>query len=166
MQRAAFPELRGRPRPSRHRRQEKPDRVLITLKIATFLAACGVIGVIVLLAVGGPDPAAPAAAPPKIVKGQLGDDAPQTPSTSVTPNAVEPPALRTETAEITRTPTPTPTSTSSTSSKPKKTVEPTPAPGLPVVGEPCPEPGMWSVTANYEPVYCYGNSPPRWRRVF
>ena len=77
MQRADFPELQGRPHPSRHRRQEKPDRVLIALKAATFLAACGVIGVIVLLASGGAEPAAPAANPPKIVKGQLGDDAPQ-----------------------------------------------------------------------------------------
>jgi hypothetical protein len=163
MQRAAFPELQGRQRPSRHRRQDRPDRVLIGLKIATFLAACGVLGVIVLLAGGGSDSASPVGAPPKIIKGQLGDDAPQTIPTPVTPKAVvAPPALRTETAEITRTPS------ASKTPKPPRTAPPTtaPAPSLPSVGDPCPEPGMWSVTANYEPVFCYGNAPPRWRRVF
>jgi hypothetical protein len=163
MQRAAFPELQGRPRPSRHRRQDKPDRVLIGLKIATFLAACGVIGVIVLLAVGGPGRPTPAAAPPKIVTGQLGDDAPQTIPTPTTPKvAIAPPALRTETTEFTQAPT---TSRSPRPAPPASPVTP-PAQGLPVVGEPCPAPGMWSMTANYEPVYCYGGTPPRWRRVF
>src|SRR6266536_3465646 len=103
MQRAAFPELQGRPRPPRHRRQDKPDRVLIGLKIATFFAACGVVGVIVLLAVGGPDNARPAAAPPKGVTGQLGDDAPRSIPTPTTPKlAIDPPALVTETTEITQ----------------------------------------------------------------
>jgi len=162
MQRAAFPELQGRPRPSRHRRPDKPDRVLIALKIATFLAACGVIGVIVLLTVGGTGPAAPAAAPPKIVKGQVGDDAPRTIPTPETPAAVvAPPVLSTETTEITRSPT------SSRTAPPARNAPPAaPAPRLPVVGEPCPSPGMWSLTQNYEPVYCYGDAPPRWRRVF
>ena len=164
MQRAAFPELQGRQRPPRHRRQDKPDRVLIGLKIATFFAACGVLGVIILLAGGGPDKPTPGrAAPPKIVTGQLGDDAPRPIATPTTPKiAVEPPALRTETTEITGAPTtsktPRPAAAAPTSTSP--------APGLPVIGEPCATPGTWSMTANYEPVYCYGDGPPRWRRVF
>jgi hypothetical protein len=161
MQRADFPELQGRQRPSGHQRPGKPDRVLIALKVATFMAACGVLGVIVLLALGGPGPASPAAAPPKIIKGQLGDDAPQTIPTPATPKAVvAPPALRTETAEITRTPT--------SSKLPAPTTQPPvpPAPSLPAVGQPCAQPGMWSVTPNFEPVFCSGDSPPRWRRVF
>lgn len=161
MQRAAFPELQGRQRPSRHRRQGGPDRILIALKVATFAAACGVLGVIILLARGGAGPVSPAAAPPKIIKGQLGDDAPQTIPAPATPKAVvAPPALRTETAEITRTPT--------SSKRPAPATQPPapPAPSLPAVGQPCPQPGMWSVTPNYEPVFCTSDSPPRWRRVF
>jgi hypothetical protein len=163
MQRAAFPELQGRPRPSRHRRQDKPDRVLIGLKIATFFAACGVVGVIVLLVGGGPDKAAPAATPPKGVTGQLGDDAPRPLPTPTTPKmAVEPPALRTETTEITQ----VPTTSKAPRQAPPAPAATTPTPGLPVVGEPCPTPGMWSMTANYEPVYCYGDGTPRWHRIF
>ena len=163
MQRAAFPELQGRPRPSRHRRQDRPDRVLIGLKIATFVAACGLVGVIVLLMGGGSDVATSAAAPPKIGTGQSGDDAPRSTPTPVTPKAaIDPPALRTETGEITRAPTsskhPRPTSTTPTTTAP--------APRVPAVGEPCPEPGAWSMTPNFEPVYCPVDGTPRWHRVF
>src|SRR5262249_1904091 len=49
MQRAAFPELLGRPRPPSHRRPERSDRVLAGLKVATFVAAAGLLGVIILL---------------------------------------------------------------------------------------------------------------------
>jgi hypothetical protein len=163
MQRAAFPELQSRPRPSRHRRQDKPDRVLIGLKIATFLAACGLVGVIILLTVGGSQRPHPVAAQPKAPTGQTGDDAPRTtPTPTEHPPVVAPPALRTEVAEITK------TQTTPKAPKPAPPAQPgNPGPqNLPVVGQPCPEPGMWSVTANYEPVFCYGNSPPRWRKVF
>lgn len=162
MQRAAFPELQGRPLPSRHRRQDKPDRVLIGLKIATFVAACGLVGVVILLTAGGSDRPTQAAGVPKAPTGQSGDDAPRTSPTVSTPKAVvAPPALRTETTQITQAPAapkpPRPAPTHVTAQ---------PAPNLPVVGQPCTEPGMWSVTANYEPVFCYGDAPPRWRRVF
>jgi hypothetical protein len=161
MQRAAFPELQGRPRPPRHRRPEKPDGVLRGLKIATFVAALGVLGVVVLLTTSSPSKPAARANPPKVVTGQVGDDAPrQQPPTSVQP-VVEPPALRTETAEITRVPTSKPP-TSTPSTKPPKPPKGRP----PVVGEPCPQQGMWAMTDNFEPVVCYGDSPPRWRKVF
>ena len=161
MQRAAFPELQGRPRPSRHRRQDKPDRVLIGLQIATFVAACGLVGVVILLAIGNSDKPVPAAATPRTPTGQSGDDAPRTIPTPSTPTAiVAPPALRTETTEITRVPPTTP------KAKPAPPAKPATSPSLPRVGEPCAEPGMWSVTASYEPVFCYGDAPPRWRRVF
>lgn len=162
MQRAAFPELQGRPRPPRHRRPNKPDRVLRGLKIATFVAACGVLGVMVLLVTGDPSSPAPRAHP-KTGTAQAGDDAPrQQPAPPTGQPVVEPPALRTETAEIkgaAETPKP-PTSTPTT--KPSKR----PRTRVPDVGEPCPQQGMWSMTENFEPVVCYGDSPPRWRRVF
>ncbi len=162
MQRAAFPELQGQPRPPRHRRPAKPDRVLTGLKIATFVAACGVIGVLVLLATSGPSKPASRANPPKAGTGQVGDDAPrQQPTPTAEQPVVEPPALRTETAEIKGAP--------ATSTAPRSAPHPTTTPPrqqLPVVGEPCPQPGMWSMTREFEPVFCYGDAPPRWRRVF
>lgn len=163
MQRAAFPELQGRPRPPSHRRQAKPDRVLLGLKIATFVAACGVLAMMVLLVTGGPSNPASRANPPKAATGQVGDDAPrQQPAPTAEQPVAEPPALRTETAEIKGAP--------STSKAPKPTSVPVTTPRrqqpTPVVGEPCPQMGMWSMTENFEPVVCYGDSPPRWRRVF
>lgn len=161
MQRAAFPELQGRPR-TRHRRQNKPDGVLIFLKFATLIVACGLVAVVILLT-GGTDGPRPVAAPPKASTGQTGDDAPGT-STMTPPSSVPvmaPPELRTEVAEITR------VAPATTSKAPRPSPTPqNPPQNFAVVGHPCPDPGMWSVTANYEPVFCYGNSPPRWRKVF
>lgn len=149
---------------TRHRRQNKPDRVLIALKVATFLAAAGLVGLIILWASGsGPDKAAPRPTSPTPVITQPGDDAP--PTTTVT--TIEPPALRTETSTIALKPPPPPPNTP----KPPPSTRPTEPPGInfPVVGQPCPEPGMWSVTSNYEPVVCASNPPgsqPRWIPVF
>lgn len=162
MQRADFPELQGRPR-TRHRRQDKPDRVLILLKFATLVVACGLVAVVILIT-GGTDQPRPAAAPPRIPTGQTGDDAPRTTTTVPTttaPPVIAPPALHTEVASITRA---APATTSSKAPKPPNPQNP--PPNFAVIGHPCPEPGMWSVTADYQPAFCYGNSPPRWRKVF
>jgi hypothetical protein len=166
MQRAAFPELQGRPRPSRHQRPGRPDRVLIGLKIATFIAACGVLVVMVLLVSSGPSSPTPRANPPRTGTAQAGDDAPSQQSTPTAEQPVaEPPVLRTETAEIKGVPATTSRPSTSTST-PTTTPSRRPRPRLPVVGEPCPGAGMWSVTERFEPVVCYGDSSPRWRRVF
>lgn len=163
MQRAAFPELQGRPRPPRHRRPDRPDRVLTGLKIATFVAACGVLAVMVLLFVGGPSHPAPRANPPRTGAAQVGDDAPsQQPTPTAEQPVVEPPALRTETAEIKGAPATSQSPTSTPTTKPPRK----PRQSLPVVGEPCQQQGMWAMTENFEPVVCYGDSPARWRRVF
>ncbi|MCA1847018.1 MAG: hypothetical protein LC792_28265, partial [Actinobacteria bacterium] len=108
MQRAAFPELQGRPRPYRHQRPERPDRVLIGLKVATCVAAAGLLGVIVMLATaGGTAPAARnSPAVPKIVPSP-GDDAPGAGPTTTAPTQIDPPALQNDTAEIAGQPTTT-----------------------------------------------------------
>jgi hypothetical protein len=164
MPRPAFPELQGRPRATRHRRQAKPDRVLLGLKIATFLAACGFIAVVVLLAgKASSDNATPRPPAPKPDTSQPSDDA--TPPTPV-PAAVDPPALRTEMTSLTGKPAPPP----SAAPAPKPTTEPSQPPDLifAVIGQPCPEPGRWSFTRDYQPVVCASSPPgsqPRWHRV-
>jgi hypothetical protein len=169
MQRAAFPELQGRPPRPRHRRPQKPDRVLLGLKIATFLAAGGLIGIIVLLASSTlPNQVAvPAENPP--TQGQSGDDAPRpVPTTSTEPLAIAPPALRTETARIDGRPAAPPTSRKAAPPPIEQPARP-PARTFPVIGEPCSPPGTWSVTREYQPVVCASTRPgekPRWYRVF
>jgi hypothetical protein len=151
---------------TRHRRQEKPDRVLVGLKIATVVAAAALVGLIIMWARGGGESgeATPRSTAPKPVITQPGDDAP----TTTTPPRMEPPALRTETSTIALKPPP-PSSTS----KPRPTTRPPQESGpgfaFAVIGKPCPEPGVWSVTSNYEPVVCASNPPgrqPRWTPVF
>ena len=162
MQRAAFPELQGRARPRRHRRAAKPDRVLVVLKIATAIAAAGLVGVIILLT-GGHDTASSAKRPAGST-GQSGDDATaeQTPSTQQL--VIDPPALLTETASIAAPRT-------TTESKPPKPAPPKPTQnqGFAVVGQRCQNPGAFSVTSDYQPVVCMNdkpNGPDRWHPVF
>lgn len=164
MQRAAFPELHGRPRPRRHRRQAEPDRVLIGLKIATFLAAAGLIGVIILLASAGGNGAAGRV--PAQQRIGSGDDArPNEPAPTTPPTVIEPPAMRTETSYIAGTPPPPPPP------PPKRPRPPTtsPDPQFAVIGERCPQRGMFYFTKDRQPVMCYSptpNEPPTWRPVF
>jgi hypothetical protein len=150
---------------TRHRRQEKPDPVLRWLKIATVVAAAGLVGLTIVLASGaGSDEATPRPVPRKPAITQPSDDAP----TTTTPPRIDPPALRTETSTIALKPPP-PSSTP----KPRPTTRPPrqsdPGFDFAVVGKPCPEPGVWSVTSNYEPVVCASQPPgrqPRWTPVF
>jgi hypothetical protein len=167
MQRAAFPELQGQPRPSRHRKPERPDRILIGLKVATGIAAAGLLTVVVLLISAGVE--APAAnrspAVPKIVPSP-GDDAPAATTTST---QLQPPDLQSDTQEIAGQPAPT---TTSRSPRPTRTQKPPPRqPGFEfaVIGERCPKPGAFSITKESEPVMCFRRSPtdePRWLPVF
>jgi hypothetical protein len=166
MQRAAFPELQGRPRPFRHRRPERPDRVLIGLKVATCVAAAGLLTVIVLLATaGGNTPAARnSPAVPKIVPSP-GDDAPGSTTTTV-PAQIDPPELQNDTAEIAGQPT-----TTNRPPKTSKTQRPPRQPGFDfaVIGERCSNPGSFSVTREFQAVMCVRRSPtdePRWTPMF
>ena len=153
---AAFPELRGRPRPPRHRRRPgKTDRVLLWLKAATILAATGLLGVVVLLAMSGEDPNTARRSPtvPTIVPGGSGDDRGRPAPTSATPT-MDPPALLTETAEIAVSPPPPPPPT--TISQPRPTSPPPRPPEFPfaVIGERCSPPGAFSITREHDPVVC------------
>jgi hypothetical protein len=174
MQRAAFPELQGRPRPPRHRRPARPnqpnrsDRILIGLKVATFVAAAGLLGVIILLFTAGTnDPVATQApAIPKIVPSP-GDDAPGTGPTT-TPTQIAPPDLQNETAEIAGRPAITSTNRPP---KPSRTTNPPRSTGFnfAVIGGHCSNPGSFSVTREHQPVLCMRRSPvdePRWVPVF
>ena len=111
MQRVAFPELQGRPRPRRHRKQTKPDRAVVGLKVATALAAAGLLTVILLWANGTSDVADPAPVHPRVPSGQF-DDAPATTTTGPSVgHLIQGPDLRTETANIVGTPAPAVTTT-------------------------------------------------------
>jgi hypothetical protein len=163
MQRAAFPELQGRPRASRHRRPERADRVLIGLKVATCVAAAGLLAVVVLLITAGTG--APAAKrSPSVPRIPSGDDA----SATTTTTAIAPPELRSDTAEIAGA---APTTTTSQPRRSTRTPKPPRQPNIDfaVVGERCSSPGAFSVTREYEPVMCLRRSPtaePRWAPVF
>lgn len=178
MQRAAFPELRGSERPRRHRRKDRPDRVLVGLKIATSLAAAGLVGVVVLLLVssGGDSREASVAPPavPTIIPATPDDDAPGfQPNETTSLTVLDPPALRTETAEIAASPPPPPPPPpASTTSQPAPTTTRSSRRAdfqFAVIGEHCGDPGAISVTEDYEPVMCARRSPrdrPRWVPMF
>jgi hypothetical protein len=171
MQRAAFPELQGRPRPRRHRRQAHRDRVLIGLKIATFLAAGGLIGVVILWAGngdGGNDLAKQQTpAVPKIVPSHPSD---ASPTTTPPPTMINLPALRTGTSQIVaQPPPPPPPPPTSAPTPPTQPPPPAPDPPFAVIGQPCPEPGMFYFTRDYQPAVCFSDppdAPPRWHPVF
>ncbi len=153
---------------TRHRRQEKPDRLLVGLKIATVVAAAGLVGLTIMWASGGESgEATPRPTSPKPAITQPSDDGPTTTTTTTPPSLrMDPPALRTETSTIALQPPP-----ASSTPKPRPTTRPPqePGPGFAVIGKPCPEPGVWSVTSDYEPVICASNPPGRqlrWTPVF
>lgn len=167
MQRVSSPELQGRPRPRRHRRQPETDRVVVWLKVATALAAAGLLTVILVWANAGSEVADPAPAHPRVPSGGF-DDAPATTTTGPTiGHLIQGPELHTDTANIvgTATPTQAPPSTSGRShhTRPPRTNQP--GFGVPQIGGPCPATGMYSITQDFQPVVCQGN-PPVWRRVF
>lgn len=171
MQRVAFPELQGRPRPRRHRKQPQPDRVVLGLKIATFLAGVGLLGVIILLAGSGPDgpdrSAAPAPAQATGAPGPSGDDAYVPRQRQTTPaTVIDPPAVRTDSSKVASKPTPTSKPPATTTSKPPAGAGMT---GFATIGERCDEPGAFSFTSAFEPVVCMSDSPsdpPRWHPMF
>jgi hypothetical protein len=168
MQRAALPEPHGRPRRRRHRRSPEPDRILLGLKIGTFLAAGGLIGVIILLATGESNVADRAPTEQRIgAESRQPDDAPPplTSRPAAPPTVLTPPTMRTQTANIagpsSRPPEPAPA--------PPPAQRSEPAPEVAVLGEPCPQVGTFALTRNREPVMCYppsGGGPSRWNRVF
>jgi hypothetical protein len=150
---------------SRHRRQSKPDRVLLGLKIATVVAAAGLVSLIIMVAAGGgTEVASPRPTSPDRPSTRPSDDAP-----APTRPRLNPPELRTETTTIAIKPPPP-----SSAPKPRPTTRPpAPAPGpgfaFAVIGKPCPEPGTWSVTSDYRPVVCARRPPGgplRWTPVF
>jgi hypothetical protein len=166
MQRAAFPELQGRPRPRRHRRKDKRDRVLTGLKLATFVAAAGLLGVLVLLATTGLQSQS-ADRSPSVPKFTPGDDGPNYQPVPTT-TTIDPPALNTDSAAIVGQPTTTTTPRPPrTSSKPPQH-QPPPI-QFAVIGQRCNSPGAFSVTKDYQPVVCYRRFPgddPRWFPFF
>lgn len=165
MQRAAFPELQGATRPRRHRRSDRRDRVLTGLKIATFVAAAGLLGVIILLATTGiQDNTADRS--PSVPKFTPGDDGPKYQPVPTT-TTIDPPALNTDTAEIAGHPPVT-----TTTHPPKTTSKPPRRPptfDFAVIGAKCSNPGAFSVTKDYQPVVCFRRFPsddPRWYPFF
>jgi hypothetical protein len=149
----------------RHRRPKRSDRVVLGLKISTFLVAAGLIGMVVLLVTDGADnhsAAGRSPAIPKITSSQSAG-APAAPTETSSP-VIEAPEQQTLTEEIVA--TPPPTTTTPTSAPPS---QPSPPPvQFAVIGERCDNPGTFSVTREQEPVMCYRSSrgPSRWRRVF
>lgn len=168
MQQVALSEPHGGQRPRRHRRPTKPDRVVVALKIATFLVGAGVIGLIILMATGWPNEVAGRVpVPTEHATDPSGDDAEPYESRSAepSPTMIAPP-VRAETSLVA--PKPAPPSTP----KPAPTTPPArqqPGFTFAVIGQPCQEPGSFSVTSNYEPVVCWAEPPtdqPRWQRMF
>jgi hypothetical protein len=169
MQQVAHSEPDGGQRPRRRRRPTKPDRGVTVLKIATVLVGAGVIGLIILMASGWPNEVAgrvPVPTPP--TSGPSGDDAKPYDSRTAepSPTMIAPP-LRAETSLVAPKPAPPSTPKPAPTTTPPRQQPPgfTPA----VIGQPCPEPGLFSLTSNYEPVVCWAEPPsdqPRWQRMF
>lgn len=171
MQRVKFPELQGRPR-RRHRKQPHTDRVVLGLKIATFVAAGGLLGVVVLLAGSGQTDrsAAPQATPPTSAPGTSGDDAyePRQRQTDPPP-VIAPPAVQTESSTVAPKPKPAatqaPKAPAQAAAPQAEAVQST----VPTIGARCDRPGTFAITGSFQPVVCRGNSPtdpPRWHFPF
>lgn len=173
MPRLAFEEPKGRPRPKHHRREtaersreSKRDGVVLALKAATFVIVAGLIGAVVLLVTnsgGEEDTAGQSPAVPTIESS--GRSAPPTTSPTTTPpTTLVPPVVRSETAQLV--PVQPPASTPPSPTQPPPT---SPDSRFAVIGEPCEEPGTYSLTARYEPVICGSDQPsqpPTWHSMF
>lgn len=173
MPRLAFEEPKGGPRPkrpSRHRREEKRDGVVLALKAATFAVVVALVGAVVLLLTSGEDEPVTAAPDVPEIPTSSGP-ANVTPTTTPPPAAIVAPEVRSQTAVLTPAPPPAPsTNPSPTASQPRP-----PEPDRPggrrfaVVGEPCEDRGSFAFTAEYEPVVCGGDRPSQplvWREMF
>lgn len=129
--------------------RKRADRTLAVIKLGTFAVAVGLVGVIYLLSGGGESREAgrPAAAVSMV------------PTT--TPVVVAPPVESTVTSEVVPTPAPPPAPVEepvpppAPAPEPPRPAEPPPRdPRFAVEGEPCPRPGMYSMTERYQPVVC------------
>ena len=144
-------------------RENQSDRVLVGLKIGTFLAVAVLIGVIVLLVTANVDSQPVSRRSPAVPKiTPSGSVAPTTTTTTTT--TVDPPAVLTETTEVGAEP-----ATPSDPPKPVPRQRQRPGFQFAVIGERCPQPGAFSFTRDHRPVTCARRTPaeqPRWQPVF
>lgn len=166
MPRLAFEEPLGGPakrKPTKHRRETSRDNVVVVLKAATFAIVVAFVGAVVLLATaGGEEPRATAPGVPEIETSRV----PSSATTPAPPPAIIAPEVRTQTAEIVRTPPPPSTVPSTPSTVPPPSGEDE---RFAVVGEPCENRGEYAFTERYEPVVCGGQRPNQklvWRPLF
>jgi len=155
--------------PGRHRRPKRSDRVVLGLKIATFLVVAGLVGVVLLVVTGGADnhPAADRSpAIPKITPSRVPSSPAAPDETSASP-VIEAPELQTQTEVIVAAPPPP---TVAPPSPPPPAPPPPPQQRLDfaVIGERCDDPGSFSITREQEPVMCVPSSrgSARWREMF
>jgi hypothetical protein len=171
MQQVAPSEPHDGQRPRRHLKTQ-PDRVVTVLKIATFLVGAGVIGLIILMATGWPNEVAGRVPvpPPPPASGSSGDDGKpgETRTTEPSPTMIAPP-VRAETSLVAPKPAPPPPPSTPKPAPPTPPIQQPPGFTFAVIGQPCPEPGLFSLTSDYEPVACVAEPPsdqPRWQRMF
>ncbi|HET9142198.1 hypothetical protein [Actinophytocola sp.] len=161
MQRAASRTANGR-----HRRPKQSDRVVLALKITTFVLLAGLVGMVVLLFTDEPA-SRPAAgqspAVPTITPSREGDRPSVAPTEPSVPPVIEEPEMQTRTADIVA----TPSTTTTTSAAPPPQPAPPPI-QYAVIGERCDDPGAFSITREQETVMCVRSSRGsfRWRQVF
>jgi hypothetical protein len=152
----------GSPGPDNRTPRTEHDRFPFAVKAAALVVVAGVVGGVLLLSGGGGTDEVTATNPavPTITN-------PSTPGGAEPPPAARqaesfvPPAVGTQTAEITVRPRVTPTR---------------PAPRPPGrdarfvrVGQPCDQPGAIALTRRFEPVVCRPDvrrARPRWQRLF
>ncbi|WP_133794595.1 hypothetical protein [Actinokineospora alba] len=159
-----MPEPDGSPR-ARHRKPEKRDGVLISLKIGAFVVAVGIVaGIVSVLSdsprpqPAGADTRRPVATTTPTTTVEPGDP-PAQPSVSSPP----PPVASTVLAGPPATVVPTTTTTTTRPTRTKK-----PAPGSVTVGEECDPPGALAFVG-FRAVVCRSDSPgepPRWQLVY
>lgn len=127
-------------------RPTERDRRLVLIRLTTFAVAVAVLGGFALLSGTTREAGSPVAA--------------VTPTTTPSrPSIVAPPVASTVTSEVVPTPPPVPATTTTTTTTPPPPPASTPPPTrreprFAVVGEPCPRPGRYSLTARYQPVVC------------
>jgi hypothetical protein len=166
MPRLAFEEPKGGPakkEPTKHRRETRPDGVVVVLKAATFAIVVALVGAVVLLltAGGGDERAAEGPDVPKI-----SGSAPA-PTTTTTPlAAIIAPEVRSDMTEIVPT-------VPSTTQPTVPSTEPPPTGGQPdqfvELGDRCETRGAYAFTRRYEPVVCERGGRGQqlvWRRLF
>lgn len=170
MPRLAFEEPKGGPEksekkePTKHRRESKPDGVVVVLKAATFAIVLALVGAVILLATaGGDEQSAETPAVPEIKTSHL----PSTTTTTTPLAAIIAPEVRSDTTEMVPTVQPT------TQAPPVTTTDQRP-PGrgegrFVSVGDECDTRGAYAFTKRYEPVVCdsgRGSQQLTWQRMF